>query len=294
MSSIYEKYAHVLGPMMKNRSQSQTITEKNVYQPGNVKNRPYMDKIVEEHLLPGSKILDVENLIALYDLCKQGKSCLLLMEHYSNFDLPNFIYLLERSGPKGKEAADSVIAMAGMKLNVESSTVLLFTELYSRIVIYPSRYHEAIKDPEKLQEERKRSNAINRAALHEMIRCKHSGHMILVFPSGTRYRPGQPETKRGLKEIDSYIRAFDHMVLIGSGGNVLRIHPTGEMTDDLLIKDTVMLKVSPIINCEDFRAQTRAEAPANADPKQFVVDRIMRDLDVLHEEIEKIREPKTP
>jgi len=289
MSTIQQKYSQILGPMLKNRSQSQTITEHNVFQPGSTKNRPYIDKIVEDHLLPGSGIIGCENLIELYELCKQGKSCLILVEHYSNFDLPNFIYLLDRCGDKGKEAANSVVAMAGMKLNVESKTVLLFTEIYSRIVIYPSRYHDAIKDPEKLVEERKKSNAINRAALHEMIRCKHSGHMILVFPSGTRYRPGQPDTKRGLKEIDSYIRAFDYMVLVGIGGNILRLNPSGEMEEDFLVQDTVLLKASPVLNCEEFRTKTRNRTPADADPKQFVVDRVMHELELLHEEIEKVR-----
>ncbi len=289
MPTISEKYRNILVEMIKNCSQSPTITEQNVYQPGNMKNRPYVEKVVTDHLLPGSRIVDVENLEDLHRRCKQGESCLILMEHYSNFDIPAFIYLLGKSGPGGKAAADSIVAMAGLKLNAEHPVVLAFTEAYSRIVIYPSRYHDSISDPEKLKEERKKSNAINRAALHEMIRCKHSGHIILVFPSGTRYRPGRPDTKRGLKEIDSYIKAFDHMVLIGSGGNLLRIQPGGDMAEDQLAEDTVVFKVGPVLSCEEFRNTARAEAPAEADLKQFTVDRIMEELEKLHKEIEKIR-----
>ncbi|HOV37668.1 MAG TPA: 1-acyl-sn-glycerol-3-phosphate acyltransferase [Spirochaetales bacterium] len=289
MPSISEVYRTYLTKLINITSKYRKVTAKNVYQPGNLVNRAYVEKVIEDHLLPGSRIIGIENLYELHRLSKTGKSCLILMEHYSNFDLPVFIYLLGRSGPEGKETADSIIAMAGMKLNEESSAVLAFTEAYSRIVIYPSRYLEKISDPAKLKSALKRSKVINRAALHHMVRCKHAGHIILVFPSGTRYRPGNPDTKRGLKEIDSYIKAFDYMVLIGIGGNILRVHPTGEMEEDQLFKDTVIYKVSPVLECNTFRTQTRMRAPADADLKQFVVDEVMKELDRLHEEIEQVR-----
>jgi glycerol-3-phosphate O-acyltransferase len=294
MTPISEKYRDVLIELVKNSAQSQTINEHNVYQPGNMKNRPFVEKIVKDFLRPESRIIGAENILDLHRLSQEGKSCLILMEHYSNFDIPAFYLLLKKLGEQGKAASDAIIAIAGLKLNAESRVVLAFTEAYSRIVIYPSRYHDAITDPEQLKEERKRSNIINRAALHQMIRCKHSGNMILVFPSGTRYRPGVPETKRGLKEIDSYIRAFDHVVFIGIGGNILRINPSREMEEDILCQDTVMFKISPVMACEDFRAAVRNEAPPEMDQKQFVADRVMEELEKLHEDIEKIREPKTP
>ncbi len=82
------------------------------------------------------------------------------------------------------------------------------------------------------------------------------------------------------------------MVLVGIGGNILRIHPSGEMEEDQLFKDTVVYKVSPIRECEAFRNEARSKAPADADLKQFVADEVMRELEKLHEEIERIREPK--
>ena len=290
MPTIAEVYRTHLAAMIKNTSQNQEVTEKNVFQPGNPINRKYVDKVIEDHLLPGSRIVNVETLYELYRRSQAGKSCLILMEHYSNFDLPVFIYLLSRSGPEGQATAESIVAMAGMKLNVESKAVLAFSEAYSRIVIYPSRYLEKITDPEELKEARKKSSVINRAALHHMVRCKHSGHIILVFPSGTRYRPGNPDTKRGLKEIDSYLKVFDYMVLVGIAGNILRIHPSGEMEEDQLFKDTVVYKVSPILECEAFRNEARSKAPADADLKQYVADEVMRELEKLHQELEQLRE----
>jgi glycerol-3-phosphate O-acyltransferase len=279
--------------MVKNSSQSATVTGANTFQPGNLTNRPYIEKMLADQMLPQSRIEGLENLLDLHRRCEQGASCLILMEHYSNFDLPAFVYLLERSGAEGRAAADSIIAIAGLKLNAESDMVLSFTEAYSRIVIYPSRYFDSITDPEVLKAERAKSNAINRAALHEMVRCKHEGHIILVFPAGTRYRPDKPDTKRGLKEIDSYVKAFDYMVFIGSGGNLLRINPNGDMSEDILAEDTVIFKIGPVVGCQEFRSHAREAAAEGSDAKRFTVDRVMEELEKLHKEIEAIREPKT-
>ena len=283
--SVTERYRDLIVPMLKNSSQSAAVTEKNTFQPGEKVNRPFIEKILKELMLPQSRFLGLQNILELFRLCKEGKSCLILMEHYSNFDLPALVYLLENSGEEARAAADAIIAIAGIKLNADSAIVRAFTEAYSRIVIYPSRSLDAIKDPQVLAEERKKSGAINLAALREIIRCKHTGNMILIFPSGTRYRPGVPETKRGLKEIDSYIKAFDVMVFIGSGGNLLRICPNGAMEEDIIAEDTIIFKAGPVINCQEFRGRAHEEAPREADVKQFTVDRVMEELEKLHHEI---------
>jgi hypothetical protein len=287
MTPISQKYRHLFVELMKSTTRhSQEISPDNVFQKANLAYRPTIDRMVAEHLLPGSDFRGLENMYKLQDLSDQGRSCLILMEHYSNFDLPAFLYLLSGKSARGRQIADGIVAIAGMKLNEDSKVVLAFSEAYTRIVIYPSRYFDGITDPDRLAAERKRSSAINRSSLHEMVRCKHSGHIILVFPSGTRYRPGKPETKHGLKEIDSYLKSFDYLVFVGSSGNILRINPEGEMTDDLICEDKVVFKASPVIKCHEFRDKVRAEAPAGADPKQYVVDRVMAELDRVHADLE--------
>ncbi|MFP4363374.1 MAG: 1-acyl-sn-glycerol-3-phosphate acyltransferase [Spirochaetia bacterium] len=292
MVPVSELFKDKIAEMVKNSKQSQIITPENVYQEANMQNRPTIDEALEKLLLKGSRIINSEALEKLYDLSQEGKSCLILMEHYSNFDLPILHYLLKKEGKKGEKAADSIIAMAGMKLNETNKFVSAFTEAYSRIVIFPSRSLASVaKDsPEKLKEAEKRSRTINRAALHSMIRAKHDGNIILVFPSGTRYRPWEPETKKGLREIDSYIKSFDHMVLIGINGNALRINPKGAMNEDLVEKDQVILTASEIIDCGSFREKAREACPEGYDPKQYTVDSVMEKLDKIHEETEKIRQ----
>ena len=116
---------------------------------------------------------------------------------------------------------------------------------------------------------------------------KKQGKIILVFPSGTRYRPGCPDTKRGLREIDSYLRLFENVLLVGVNGNSLRIDMENpdDMLADIVVQDTITLTASPIINCKEFRNKVLATLPEDTpDPKQVIVDTIMAELDKVHEE----------
>ena len=77
------------------------ITEDNVYQEGNKDILPLLDSMVETLMLPGSKLAGFENLVELLEKAKSGKSCLLLVEHYSNMDLSILFTLLKKSGKQG-------------------------------------------------------------------------------------------------------------------------------------------------------------------------------------------------
>jgi len=287
LGPIREVFADRARTMIELSGQPPVVTSETVFQEANEQNRRLIDSILDELVLPGSEIIGIENLIELYRRSQAGESCLMLMEHYSNFDLPAIFYLLTRQDQS--QIAESIVAIAGMKLNEDSGFVRAFSEAYTRIVIYPSRSLESISDPVKLEEERRRSQQLNMAATRQMIRLKHKGRMVLVFPSGTRYRPGKPSTKRGVKEVDSYIKSFDTMILIGIAGNVLRIHPTGDMSRDLTTRDVMILDVSAPISCEEFRTTARSNVPPGKDPKQHVADAVMERLEVMHVEAEQVR-----
>ena len=128
--------------------------------------------------------------------------------------------------------------------------------------------------------------------MHAMHDCKKRGEVILVFPSGTRYRPGRPETRRGLREIDSYIRMFDIALLVSVNGQILTIDPNNEndMMGDFVTPDKIIFTGSPVINCKEFRKSVLEALPEDEpDPKQKVIDRVMEILEAKHNEIEKIR-----
>src|SRR4030042_4482381 len=132
-------YTNIIEEIIPNSQGVPEVTDKNVYQEGKPANKPLMRRIIGDLLLPGSRIDGIEHLLALHTLARRKKFCLVLMEHYSNFDLPNFYELLERCGDEGKEIADAIVAVAGGKLNEESRLVLAFTEVFTRVIIFPSR-----------------------------------------------------------------------------------------------------------------------------------------------------------
>ncbi|MFH2114888.1 MAG: 1-acyl-sn-glycerol-3-phosphate acyltransferase [Spirochaetota bacterium] len=290
MEPISARYRETIIKAIKHSRGQQTVTPDNVYQPGNTTIVPFINAIIDENLEPDSTIRSMENLIKLAELSASGKSCLLLLEHYSNFDLPVFIHLLRKAGPEGIRIADSIVAIAGIKLSATDPIVTTFAEAYSRLVIYPSRSVEALKqgmrDPKTLAEEMLKSNAINRATMKALGELKISGKLILVFPSGTRHRPWDPGTKRGVREIDSYLKSFDYMCLVSINGNILRINPEGEMHEDLICHDTVIIDTSAPLACTEFREAAKKDTGFGEDRKQAIVDALMKRLEEMHLSVE--------
>lgn len=286
MTSIDRLFREVTEQLLSNSRERQEIETDHVYQPANVKNRALVDQIIERLVLPGSRIAGLEHLQELFQLSQAGQSCLLLCEHYSNFDIPALFYLAEQQ-PQGKALTESVIAMAGTKLNEESRFVLAFTEAYTRVVIYPARMLQALEGTDRYEAERARSRVINRAALREMIRRKHSGHIILLFPAGTRYRPGKPDSKQILLEVDSYMKGFDHVVFVGIAGNTLEV--TATMDKDVPRLDAVVYQCSPVCSSAEFRLQHRTATEPEA-AKQQVADAVRARFEELHRQAAQQRE----
>jgi glycerol-3-phosphate O-acyltransferase len=130
---------------------------------------------------------------------------------------------------------------------------------------------------------------INRAALKVINEQKVKGKMILIFPSGTRYRPWDPSSKKGVREIDSYIRSFDYMCLVAINGECLHIQKT-DMINDEVSEDLVRVTVSPVISCAEFREKARASMSGDEDKKQVVCDAIMAELERMHTAAEEKRQ----
>jgi glycerol-3-phosphate O-acyltransferase len=264
------------------------INKHNVFQEGDPDILSILDEMVEKLILPGSGLDGRENLEELLALAESGKSCLLLPEHYSNLDLSIISLMVRKAGGRGEEIGKSIIAVSGMKLNEDNPAVAAFTGAYTKIVIYPSRYLSGL-DPAKKKAEFIRSNSINRAALKALDELKVKGKIILVFPSGTRYRPWDPGSKRGVREIDSYIRSFDYMCLVAVNGEILHIQKT-DMINDEVSKDVVRVTVSPVISCAEFREKARASISEGEDKKQVVCDAVMAELEKMHIAAEEKRQ----
>lgn len=293
--TLKEKFGDLFAEMVAHSKAAAKIDETKVYEEANPEMRKYMFKLLDDTFSADSGLGNLENFKEFYEkVVKQGKSGLILMEHYTNLDLPAIIYLLQKVGePWADDFASRIVAVAGMKLNEASAGVRAFTEGFTRVVIYPTRSLNAVEakgiSQEELKAEEQKARKINFAAMRAMDACKKRGQMILVFPSGTRYRPGKPETKRGLREIDSYLRLFDYMLLVGINGNCLRINPDNpdDMLEDILEPGKVTLTAHPVLECKKFREQVLSSLPADeSDPKQKTVDQVMQILDEIHNQVE--------
>ena len=275
--TLKEKFGDLFAEMVAHSKAAAKIDETKVYEEANPEMRKYMFKLLDDTFSADSGLGNLENFKDFYEkVVKQGKSGLILMEHYTNLDLPAIIYLLQKVGePWADDFASRIVAVAGMKLNEANAGVRAFTEGFTRVVIYPTRSLNAVEEKgisqEDLKAEELKARKINFAAMRAMDACKKRGQMILVFPSGTRYRPGKPETKRGLREIDSYLRLFDYMLLVGINGNCLRINPDNpdDMLEDILEPGKVTLTAYPVLNCKKFREDVLSSFLSDeSDPKQ--------------------------
>ncbi len=289
MESLFQRFRNIVSQMAKNSTPgNDVITEDNVYQEGKPQNKPLMKQIIHELLLPGSRINGFENLMELNRRSAARESCLILMEHYSNFDIPCLYELLEERGSAGEEICSRIVSVAGTKLNEESHRVRAFTEIFTRVVIVAGRSGKGIDNPERLREENARRSRINLAALKKLIRLRKSGRVILVFPTGTRYRSWDPSTGKGLKEVDSYVKSYKNMVLIAINGNILPPNQAG-MDADVAAPDILFYTASPVHDCRQYRDRALAAVPPDTNPKQHVVDTVMAELQRMHGQAEEQR-----
>ncbi|MDR2792224.1 MAG: 1-acyl-sn-glycerol-3-phosphate acyltransferase [Treponema sp.] len=288
--SLKERYGHLFGQLSELSRAPAKINEFNVYQEGNPNIRKMMDAMLEENLLPGSRLEGREHFAEFFEQVKAGKRGLFLAEHYSNLDLPAIFYLLEHDESDfGKEIARRIVAISGLKLNEDNPLVRAYTEAFTRIVIYPSRSLAKVTDIEEIS----RGKKINMAAMRAMDTARLNKQIIAVFPSGTRYRPGKPETKRAVREIDSYLRIFDIMILVSINGSCLRLSSdnTEDMLADQVFHDKVIVASGPVMECKPFRkALINGIDPASGiDPKQVTSNRIMELLEEQHIKYEAVK-----
>ncbi len=278
MEKISVKYCDLIRKMLDCARPALPLSPATVYRKANLDIRPFVDQMIEASLIEPSEIQGLDHLEELFAKAQQGASCLLLVEHYSNFDLPVLSYLLRKNGDAGQKIAEALIAIAGMKLDLECPIVAAFAEAYRRIVISPRRASLMNTHPHFIQ-----SRAINLAAAKKIREKKKNGNLILLFPSGTRYRPGDPSTRKGQRETDSYIKSFDFMCLISINGNILRVQEEGGMAEDFICRDQITFYVSAVTDCHVFRETVRKQTHLGTDKKQAVADEVMRRLAATHE-----------
>ncbi len=283
----YTKYFFDQAKFMMHNSrmhQDTLITPENVYQPAHKSNRGILFEAVKSAHLPGSTLLGVENLKNLYDLALSGKSCIVFMEHLSNLDVPSmFVRFYEHQDEKMKEIFEKIIFIAGVKLN-ENPFVKLYTEMFSRVVLVPLTTKEKTKEDE---EKLKLAKKINIRTTRVIGELRNRGYIFLMFPSGTRYRPWKPETKRAIKETTSYLNSFEYFCCASINGNNMTPKEHEDMTREQFKKEIIVFNFSEVYESKKFihnltNSATYESINDKDQAKQFIADNIMLEIEKLH------------
>ena len=139
--TLKELYGKYLAEFAQISHAAAKIDETEIYEEANPETRKYLTLITKDNVLPESHIINIEYFKEFYDaIVKDGKTGVVMMDHYSNMDLPCFLHLLENYGEDwASDFAKRIVAIAGMKLNEANPIVRALTESFTRVVIYPTR-----------------------------------------------------------------------------------------------------------------------------------------------------------
>ena len=119
-AELFQKFRHT----------AHEITSDTVFQEGNAELQATMEAVISPLLEPDSRVIGSEHLFTLLEKVKAGKRCLILPEHYSNFDYPLITLLFKRLGEKGEELSKRLVAMAGIKLSEENDMISMMNTAY--------------------------------------------------------------------------------------------------------------------------------------------------------------------
>ncbi|MHC1702713.1 MAG: hypothetical protein AB9846_02285 [Tenuifilaceae bacterium] len=266
------------------------ITPDNVYQEAHKENRELLLEIMKKCHLPGSNILGVENILELNRLAEQGKSCLILSEHTSNLDVPSlFARFYDHENESLKEIFERFVFIAGTKLN-SLPLVKLFTEMFSRVVVYAIRSLNELKNDEEKKEEVELANRINLKSTRKIGELRNKGFIFFLYATGTRYRPWAPETKKGITAIHSYLNSFDYFCCVSVNGNNMPPEEHEDMTNETVYDDVIVFNFGEVVETKEYLknlVESQNCLPPNECEdkdifKQCVADSIMEKIEALH------------
>lgn len=259
------------------------ITTENVFQPAIKQNRPLFSEICSKLMLPESTIVGLHHLIALSKLAKNGESCLICAMHTSNLDVPNFYTLMKNQGKEALDCFDRIIFVAGRKLNEDSPFTKMLTEMFSRIVLSPKSYFDTLS-PEEAGK-RTLAKQTNIAAIYKILELSNQGHILLLYPTGTRTRPDKPESARALKETATYLRMFENLCFMNVLGNTLPPVLSNNLVSEIPHNDVVKFIVGPVLKTKKWLQSATDHNNTNGflknERKQWIADIVMQEINKL-------------
>lgn len=270
------------------------ITPENVYQVAYKANRDYLFEIMKLGHLPGSTILGIDNIKKINALAESGKSCLVLSEHLSNMDVPSlFTRFYDHEDDSLKEIFEKFVFIAGTKLN-QTPIVKLFTEMFTRVVIYAARSLTKLSGKEEMKDELELAKKINMRATRKILDLRNKGSIFVMYPAGTRYREWDPLSKKGMKETMTYLNSFEYICCCSINGNNMRPKEHEDMTKETFIQDLLVFNFGEVMETKDFINTVNSQHGDITDKdtlRQVQVDEIMKKIEILHNQAEQYRKP---
>ncbi len=247
LEQLYIKRKEKITQMIQSMQYSQTLNATKVFEPYNPKNRELVYEIVEDYIYPKSTIVHPEHLETLLQLAKEGKSCIIMSEHYSNFDSIGLYCIIRQKYPTLIPLFENLIFLAASKLNTEHKAVLAFSESMSRLII-----HQARAQQENIpQDEATLLASLAKNSFQKMQELKNEGNIIFMFPSGTRFRENDKNSRQAIEQTASFLKRFDYVCFLGIKGNVLTVNASTKMSVDELQMDTLVYHVDAPQKCSE-------------------------------------------
>lgn len=248
------------------------------FRPPRRANRADFRAICEAQFLPGSGLTGIDHLRELAERARAGEPGMVLASHGSNFDVPNLDTLAARVG--GQDVFDQLVFLAGRKLGEESPVTQMLSEVYPRLVVTPPAWFE---QPGLTKEQLARGRRMNLTALRESRRVLRDGRLLFLFPTGTRERPGRPETRVALSQTANYLRMVKNVCLLGFRGNTLPPHESGVMVREEVQQAALQIRISPVTTVDELTRATFGEVrtPRKDEERQQLADEVMRRIEAL-------------
>ncbi|HCL55718.1 MAG TPA: hypothetical protein DHW82_01745 [Spirochaetia bacterium] len=249
---------------------NQAVTAQNVFQPAKLTNRDRFQKFMNYLIRPESKIIGKENILEFYKNFQAGKSSLILGEHKSNFDVPGFCAMMYREeNPVFSEIFEKIVFVAGRKLNEDSIFVKIIAETFNRVIVVPKGEGQ-VDD----KEEQRKILEINMAT-QRFIRNNKDKYIFLVYPTGTRSRPWDRNTYKGIKEVYNYLKNFEQIIYLSINGNCLPPTTTGMAWEIPKIDQFNVIFSKPVSGKELIQNGEKEFQGEKESFKQFLIDKVM-------------------
>lgn len=252
------------------------LTADSVVRWGDKRHRPIFTGMCRRLLLPGSEIRGLDQLRQLVQLADQGESCLLCLNHRSNLDVPTLDALLTDHG--AGSLSDQLIWIAGRKLEEESGLTNLLVRCFNRVLVTPHTWFDANRSEEEIHQ----GKLINVAAERSVLKLRTEGWVFALFPSGTRMRPGDESTKHAIAETDSYLKAFDHLLLCHISGCTLPVSQDHDFVHETPRLDQMVYSFGTVQRTDDWRSRIAEKYPG-LDQRAASAQGIEDEIDALGE-----------